>query len=516
VTNVPRDLGSGGRLLRVGSRLARSIHGDERGQSLVIVLGLITFLFLMGSAMAAHVSVALRSTAAGDAQADAFHAADAGAELGIWWQRNGKTGNPPPISVNGTTVTTAISTAGGSTCATPTPIRLTGFEHGSVSSAGAGLFSAVTGNGSSADATDSRSGDWSLRIADPNGSRHFVTLATTGPVVVARVYLRLDALPSADVTELLVMDAAAGNDLRLGYRASTQRLTLRFGSLAVTPATVAISAGSWVRVDLRLTANANPRTADWQLDGVAQPSISAGGTASTVQFLRLGSNVNADVYVANYDDVFASVTDTDYPIGDGSIEAIRPDGMGASATPGSFRNSDGSAIDGSTWQRLDDDPLAGTADHVYQQTTGAAAHVETTLGDTSATCITGASGVVAYRSASSAANNGATTVFDGSTEFTIFQGDMSEVALTYRSAILARPGGWTAAALNGLVARIGKSTDVSPNPYWDGILLEVATGSGGSPATVTVTATGGGSTVVTTYLDAGAAAPTLLSWTADR
>lgn len=497
-------------------RLARSIHADERGQSLVIVLGLITFLFLMGSAMAAHVSVALRSTAAGDAQADAFHAADAGAELGIWWQRNGRAGDPPAITVNGTTVTTTITTAGGTSCVPPTPIRLTGFEHGAISNRGAGLFTTVSGSGSTADGTVARSGTRSLRIADPSGSRHFVTLATAGAVVVARVYLRLESLPAADVTELLVMDAAAGNDLRLGYRAATRRLTLRFGSLAVTPATVAISAGTWVRLDLRLSAGTNPRTADWQLDGIAQPSISAPGAASTVRFLRLGSNVNADAYVANYDDVLASATSGDFPIGDGSIEAIRPDGMGTSVAPASFRNSDGSAIDGTTFQRIADDPLTSTSDFVRQQTAGAASYVETTLGDTTAACVAGVSGIVAYRSASTARNNGRTSVFDGTTEFVIYQGDMSETAIMYRSAILARPGGWTPAAIDGLVARIGKSTDVAPNPYWDGILLEVATGSGGSPATVTVTATGGGSTVVTTYLDAGAAAPVLLTWTADR
>jgi hypothetical protein len=68
---------------------------------------------------------------------------------------------------------------------------------------------------------------------------------------------------------------------------------------------------------------------------------------------------------------------------------------------------------------------------------------------------------------------------------------------------------------NGLRARIGYSTDVTPNPYWDGLLLEVATGVS-MPGTVTVTATAGGSTVTVTYEDAGAAPPALQSWSASR
>ncbi|HYU49797.1 MAG TPA: PQQ-binding-like beta-propeller repeat protein [Candidatus Limnocylindria bacterium] len=90
-------------------RILRRVHHDEAGQSLVIVLSLVTFLFLLGSALAVQASTALRTSAAGDTEADALHAADAGAELGIWWQRQGNAGNPPSITVNGLTVTTTVS-----------------------------------------------------------------------------------------------------------------------------------------------------------------------------------------------------------------------------------------------------------------------------------------------------------------------------------------------------------------------------------------------------------------------
>jgi hypothetical protein len=333
--------------------------------------------------------------------------------------------------------------------------------------------------------------------------------------VVARVYLRLASLPAADVTELLVIDAVAGNDLRLGYQAAGQRFTVRFGAGAVTTATSSIAAATWYRLDLRLTANTNPRTADWQIDGAAQPTITSAEAASTVSGLLLGSTVSADVYTVNFDDVMTSATTADYPIGAGTVLPLRPDGVGTHNTPGSFKNEDGSAIDATTHQRLDDDPLTSSADYVRQEVVGATSYLELTFSDTSATCIAGVSGIVAYHAASSSANAGKSSIFDGATERIVYSGDMSEVQLAYRSAIVTRAAAWTTAGVNDLQARIGYSSDVSPNPYWDALLLEVATGST-TPGTVTVSATAGDSTVVTTYLDAGAAPPTLLTWSADR
>ena len=56
--------------------LAVGLVRDERGQSLVIVLTLVTLFFLLGSALAAHASVALRATAANECQGNEFWAAD--------------------------------------------------------------------------------------------------------------------------------------------------------------------------------------------------------------------------------------------------------------------------------------------------------------------------------------------------------------------------------------------------------------------------------------------------------
>ena len=50
---------------------------------------------------------------------------------------------------------------------------------------------------------------------------------------------------------------------------------------------------------------------------------------------------------------------------------------------------------------------------------------------------------------------------------------MGVTALGYKLAMVsAGAGAWTTAMLNALIARVGYSSDVSPVPYWDALLLE--------------------------------------------
>ena len=211
-----------------------------------------------------------------------------------------------------------------------------------------------------------------------------------------------------------------------------------------------------------------------------------------------------------------STTSGDYPIGPGTVVALRPDGMGTSVNTGSFREDDGSVIDANTYNRLDNSPISDTTQYVRQQTIGTGDYVEFTLDNTSTSCVTGVSAILAFRSATTAANDGKTSIFSGSTERIILDGDMSQTTQQYVSSILnPATAPWTPSAVNGLRLRIGYSSDVTPNPYWDSVLLEVATGIY-VPGTVTVTSTGGNSTVTTTYTDVGSAAPTLLTWSTDQ
>jgi hypothetical protein len=492
------------------------IHRDQRGQSLVVVLALITFISLMGSALALHASVALRTTAANEAQAGDLHGADLGAELGIWWQRNGLAGNPPATSANGLSVTTTVSLAPSTACDVATPVRLTGFESAAVSQLGGGLFDSVVGLGATASAVAPRSGSYSLSIVDTALAANSVAWNVTGNVVVARLGIRFAALPVGNVTELASVDAVAGSDLRLGYDAATQRLTLRFVGQPAVSASAPLVAGAWHLLDLRATLNTNPRTASWQLDSVDQtaatPSAEAGSTSAAV---RLGSTVVADLYTANYDDAFLSTTSADYPIGNGTTFALRPNGNGTHVDPGDFRHDDNSALNATTWTRLDDVPMTSALDHVRQRTTNTASYVELTIEDTALSCLSAVSGLLAEDATGGGSSHGRTSVFDGPTEQLVYDGTMTIGGLAYRSAIIPAGGGWTTATLNGLIWRLGFSSDANPDPHWQAVLLEVATGTI-PPGTVTVASTAGGSTVTTTYTDGGAAVPTLLTWSTTR
>jgi hypothetical protein len=93
----------------------------EAGQALPIVLGIITFVFLIGTAIATQASAALRVTAANRTEAMALAAADAAAELAIWWWMNGKTGAVPATTINGLTATgtiASVAVTGGGTVGT--------------------------------------------------------------------------------------------------------------------------------------------------------------------------------------------------------------------------------------------------------------------------------------------------------------------------------------------------------------------------------------------------------------
>ena len=154
---------------------------------------------------------------------------------------------------------------------------------------------------------------------------------------------------------------------------------------------------------------------------------------------------------------------------------LAPESMGTASGAGSFRNDDGTAIDSNSWQRLDDVPMTSTADYVRQQANSGTSYVEFGLQDTPETCIREVSVVLAYHAAAKAADNGKTSIFEGATETVVFTGDMSQTTLQYKTAVVTPAAvTWNQAAVNGLVARVGYSTDSSPNPYWDSIMLEAA------------------------------------------
>src|SRR5215210_2043788 len=357
-------------------------------------------------------------------------------------------------------------------CTRTSAVWLTGFEAGAVSSAGRGLFTTLTG-APTADGATYRNGAYSLRIADAAAGSTVGALKTftATNVVVARFAIRLSALPSVS-SSLVYVDS--GTDLVFGYDQPSQKFSLTLGASTATSAST-VSAGSWYVIDLRYDLRANPNLGDWRVGGVAQTQVARAAAASTANGFGLRATANSSIYTANFDDLFVANQAKAYPIGNGKVVRLIPDGVGTHNTPGDFRDDDNTAVDAASWQRIDEVPLTSVADYVLQLNNSATSYLEFTFGNTAETCVREISAVVAYRSATNTANNGKTSIFDGTSESIVFSGDMSNTAIQYGSAIVT-PGAapWTQAAVNGLVTRVGYASDANPDPYWDALVLELA------------------------------------------
>jgi hypothetical protein len=530
------------------------IRRDDRGQSLVIVLSLITILFLLGSALAVHASAALRATRASEGQGDDFYAADAATELGIWWQRNGKAGNPPAQTINGVTTSTTITTAGGgggSCPAAPSIAWMNGFEsgviyrtNGSWSTNLVGGFTFVNSGASfgivDAVSSPARTGNWSLRVAPLQGASNYAYLeapygAALGPTLVAHLSVRFGVLPTSDAAVFTIAGGGATGWahpwIYLYYKGSSGKWALGLGSTTITvfqESNVTVALNTWYSFDIRFPITAsNVRTGEWYLDGVAQPTVtvtdSAAGSASAPRVAfgnySLSPPTYGIAYTAYYDDVILSTTPSDFPIGDINISPLRPDAVGTHVNPTYFNERHGWAPDANSWQYFDDNPMNQNVDFYRQVTASGTSYMELTFQDTTQTCIRGVAPEMDAHPEGTSANNTKTSFFDGATEFVLYQGDISfsTTALAFAIKPMTAAGGWTQARVNGLKVRFGYGVDINPVVAWDDFDIQVAwTTVAGGPATVTIVGTGGGSTTTTTYPDAGAGIPTLSTWTVTK
>jgi hypothetical protein len=366
-------------------------------------------------------------------------------------------------------------------CTAYTPNWLTGMEHGMDTTAGGGVWSAsVTGGTATVDTTVKRSGARSLRLA-PAAATAYRGKLYNGfgfTTIVTRFAIRLETLPAANVTELAGMTTVASSAppyLSVGYVAATNRLSVGFSGQAATAASTTVQAGTWYVVDLKLDVSGATHRADWRVDGVAQTQVTKAAAATSIYQVHWGSSVAA-TFTANYDDMAVSTTAADYPLGSGRVLALRPDGMGTSVGAANFVDDDGTAVDSTSWTRLADAVMGGDALHVDQSVSSATSYVELTMENTTETCVRAVLGRMVFDPQSTnQADNGKASVFDGTTETVVYSGSMTaNNAFMNPKAVpvTAASPPWTPTALNGLVFRIGYSTDVAPRPRWQALMVE--------------------------------------------
>jgi hypothetical protein len=365
----------------------------------------------------------------------------------------------------------------GCTPQTLNPVWMTGFEHGVTTAAtGSGLLdidwnSAVT---ITADSSVKRSGNYSMKIVRTGGSTGGRSRSVPSSMVVFRIAFRFSSLPSGDVENILGVWSTNANELNVGYVSATQKLSVAFVGGTQRTSTAALSANTWYVLDMRANFGANPHTADWQLNAVAQTQATKSAASETPSEIWLGPDGTESVaFTAWYDDFTISSTSSDYPIGDGSVLGLSPDAMGTSNDAGAKLSTEAGAWGSTTWDKLDEVPMTSTSDYVKQTAVASGNYLELTFADTGSTCINGVQGELAYHASSTGGNSAKTSVFESGTERVVFSGSMASTTLVYKSAIIAVTSGtWTQAKVNALTARIGYASSITGQPYWDDLMVE--------------------------------------------
>jgi len=363
-----------------------------------------------------------------------------------------------------------------------TPIWLTSWGHGVVSVLGGGLADIIVGTPKPVTSPVRNMTSYSLEI-NAIGSAIRYDKAFLCDNCSGRFYFLFSQLPTADA-HIAGVKTVAGSYFFFGYNNTTGKIAARIGTAPWADGP-SISLNTWYRIDYRAIINTTPRTLDWSLNGVVQTSVS-GGTASTIDGSRIGTQLASETYKVYYNSVIVSSNPDDYPIGDGVVVAISPNADGTH-NAGTNIIEDGSNNDigaVTAWNLLDDVPLPTgiTTDRVQQTADGVGNYFEVGFADIQGKArINGCIGILDYSSASTLSNAGATIAINSDNVPTVIFGAPSGTANMsenpdsfYKSAIITPPvGGWTPVSINSLTMRGGYSGDANPDPYWNALMIEV-------------------------------------------
>jgi uncharacterized delta-60 repeat protein len=394
---------------------------------------------------------------------------------------------------------TTIIIAGG----TPTLVYETGFEHGTASTAGGGLFDMANTAAVTGDLV--HNGRYSARLATNGITDSYVKRSTTGTVNVVRVAMMLEELPTA-VTEVLEVDSVVDPNCTFEYDPATGRFRAALNGTR-QQSTMTVQADRWYVFDVRCDVSAATRTIDWMIDGQPQAKVSLALSATTNQGVSVGPEgaVTAPA-VVRADDWAISQTSADYPLGAGRVEGLTPEGTASISTPASFeRSSDGASswtpfgvLDANvlpgTAPLLEDWPVsyvAGVSGGLVRQVAGAGVDtLDYTLRDTGVSSPPNGVRVVgAHGSATPGATQDVTARARlGAATSTAYTHDPA-VAQSYAGGMVARPGGgaWSGADIDSLNLQLSSSNvgGATSRPWTFALLAEVDYPVGEMPTNVT-------------------------------
>jgi hypothetical protein len=313
------------------------------------------------------------------------------------------------------------------------------------------------------------------------------------------------SLPGADVE---IASAEAGslvNGVTIWYRSASQKIGVKIGTGTEVLSDAVVAVNTWIGLDYRYDPRTTTHTCDWQVDydstdatgPVAQTQAStAAMSVSKVTTVRKGWTTSKTATI-RYDDIAGTKVRKSYPIGDINIWPLKVDPAGTPSVSGTTANFQTYTSNGSTMtafnaanvrNALDEIPpvVGASSDGVAQITAAAADYVIVPMDTLTAApdnVLRGARWYFAVWGASGTA----ATVGVGTSDGVITSGgsaadhgqDASALMwLTNMHLNTASPDNLyplTQSKVNAFEARMGWSTDATPDVGIHAVLVELVT-----------------------------------------
>jgi hypothetical protein len=316
------------------------------------------------------------------------------------------------------------------------------------------------------------------------------------------------SLPGADV-ELASIEVAAAITCTIWYRTASQKIAVKIGTGTEIASDAVVSTDTWIGLDFRYDARIANHTLDWQVDYdsttttaapvVQTQAVGASTSAGRITTFRLGWST-AKTATVRYDDVLLSKVWNNYPIGNVKVYPLKvdpaatPTVLTSTANFGVFTNNTTVAAWNAVNARnaIDDIPptIGATADGVCQVNNSGSDHMKFAMESRAQQPGEIPRAVRCYwtcwAATATAAFGPGLRVYDGTTEFSHADGgvdhgfDASTTIAYWITRMLGRVLGGsdayllTQAKLDALEARVGFSTDASPDVGIHAVVFEVA------------------------------------------
>lgn len=369
----------------------------------------------------------------------------------------------------------------------PTLTFATGFEHGSLASAGTALFAEsaqLPGTVSGTPVIETGTvhhGTKALRLA--SGDTWGITAPASTSQYVASVWFYIVSLPASTRQMFFNAQTVLGTARMEVYLDSTGliEVSCSTGGGPNLQSGPTLATGTWHRLDVHYSCSGTSHVVHWSVNGVAQTD--ATGTASNTSLTTLlcradgTSDIIFDCWVGSY-------TSGDYPLGDGGsyyVLGYAPDSDTdiSQVGTGAFVDAAGTAISGSNpaWDNLDSRDFTQSAERV-EQTATSTGFIEVGFeGGVTETPIA-VMAECALRADSATTDDIEVQLrTSGGTTDSFANGDPSETSNVNGFKCYATEpgvGAWTAGTFNNIRMRFGFSGDANPDPWVCALLFEVA------------------------------------------